>query len=203
MLYIISQVLVCLADILYVVSMLTKKKISLVMFLLFSDILFASHYFLLDGGLTGAATILVDVVYLIIMYLLEKYNKTKFNLLTTIIAMIVTIALSIVTWQGAISLMPMFSMLIYLTTMIFTNVIIVKSGALCRNLINIIYMFLIQSFFGGGLEIVLMLSAIIGIVINYKNSKKDNNKNIEYKSDIESKNVESNNEIKNNLEQNK
>jgi len=27
MLYIISQVLVCLADILYVVSMLTKKKI--------------------------------------------------------------------------------------------------------------------------------------------------------------------------------
>ena len=99
--------------------------------------------------------------------------------------------------------MPMFSMLIYLTTMIFTNVIIVKSGALCRNLINIIYMFLIQSFFGGGLEIVLMLSAIIGIVINYKNSKKDNNKNIEDKSDIESKNVESNNEIKNNLEQNK
>ena len=32
---------------------------------------------------------------------------------------------------------------------------------------------------------------------------KDNNKNIEEKSDIESKNVESNNEIKNNLEQNK
>ena len=131
--YIASQVLVCLADVLYIISMLTKKKISLVMFLFFSDILFATHYFLLDGGLTGAATIMVDVVYLVVMYVLEKYNKTKYNFLTTIIAMIITVVLSIVTWQGAISIMPMMSMLIYLTTMIFTNVIIVKSGALTQS----------------------------------------------------------------------
>ena len=180
--YIASQVLVCLADVLYIISMLTKKKISLVMFLFFSDILFATHYFLLDGGLTGAATIMVDVVYLVVMYVLEKYNKTKYNLLTTIIAMIITVVLSIVTWQGAISIMPMMSMLIYLTTMIFTNVIIVKSGALTRNLINIIYMFIIHSWFGGGLEIVLMLSAVVGIIINYKNSK-NNLKNGEVKKD--------------------
>ena len=64
-------------------------------------------------------------------------------------------------------------------------------------------MFLIQSFFGGGLEIVLMLSAVIGIIINYKNSKKNNNKNIEDKSDIENNKIESNNKSLNNLEQNK
>lgn len=171
MTYIISQVLVCIADVLYVVSMLTKKKISLVMFLLFSDILFASHYLLLEGGLTGAATILVDVVYLVIMYLLEKYNKTKFNLLTTIIAIAVTIILSILTWETALSLLPMFSMLIYLFTMIFKNLVIVKSGALVRNTLNVIYMFLIASYFGAGLEIALMGSAIVGIIINWKHNK--------------------------------
>lgn len=194
--YIASQVLVCLADVLYIISMLTKKKISLVMFLFFSDILFATHYFLLDGGLTGAATIMVDVVYLVVMYVLEKYNKTKYNFLTTIIAMIITVVLSIVTWQGAISIMPMMSMLIYLTTMIFTNVIIVKSGALTRNLINIIYMFIIHSWFGGGLEIVLMLSAVVGIIINYKNSK-NNLKNGEVKKD------QTNNSQTNSVQENK
>lgn len=185
MLFIISQILVCIADVFYVISMLTKKKISLVMFLLISDVLFACHYLLLPGGLTGAATIFIDVVYLIVMFLLEKYNKTKYNLLTTILTIIITIIASVLTWESVISLLPMFSMLVYLTTMIFTNIIICKSGALIRNVLNIIYMFLILSYFGASLEIVLMISAIVGIIINTK--KKTNaeiNKAKENKNEI-------------------
>lgn len=193
--YIISQVLVCIADLFYVISMLTKKKNSLVLFLIISDILFASHYLFLDGGLTGAATIFLDVVYLIVMWFLEKYNKTKYNLITTVIAMVLTIVLTIVTWESALSLLPMFSMLIYFTTMIFTNLVIVKSGALIRNTLNVIYMFIIASYFGAGLEIVLMISAIVGIVLNYLDSKKKAQINAENKDDINSTiNNETNNE---------
>ena len=65
----------------------------------------------------------------------------------------------------------MFSMLIYLTTMIFSNVVIVKTGALMRNTLNVIYMFILASYFGAGLEICLMISAIIGIILNIKNKK--------------------------------
>lgn len=193
--YIISQVLVCIADLFYVISMLTKKKNSLVLFLIISDILFASHYLFLDGGLTGAATIFLDVAYLIVMWFLEKYNKTKYNLITTVIAMVLTIVLTIVTWESALSLLPMFSMLIYFTTMIFTNLVIVKSGALIRNTLNVIYMFIIASYFGAGLEIVLMISAIVGIVLNYLDSKKKAQVNAENKDDINSTiNNETNNE---------
>ena len=174
-LYIISQVLVCIADLFYVISMLTKKKNSLVLYLIISDILFASHYLFLDGGLTGAATIFLDVAYLIVMWFLEKYNKTKYNLLTTIIAIVLTVVLTVLTWESALSLLPMFSQLISFTTMIFTNIIIVKSGALIRNTINVVYMFIIASYFGAGLEIVLMISAIVGIILNYIDSKKKAN----------------------------
>lgn len=199
--YIISQVLVCLADLLYVISMLTKKKISLVTFLFISDVLFASHYFLLDGGLTGAATILIDVVYLVVMFLLEKFDKTKFNLLTTILAIIATIIVSIFTWESAISLLPMFSMLVYLATMIFTNLVICKTGALIRNTLNVIYMFLIASYFGAGLEIVLMISAIVGIILNYNANKKKEKAGLTSESKQENEtenNTENSNEIKNN-----
>lgn len=200
-LYIISQILVCIADLFYVVSMFAKKKIHLVTFLFVSDVLFASHYLLLKGGLTGALTISLDCVYLVAMYLLEKYNKTKYNLIATIIAMIATIVLSVVTWQGAISLLPMVAMLCYLTTMIFTNIVIVKLGSFLRNLLNIIYMFLIASYFGAGLEIVLMISAIVGIVLDIKRKKKLENNivdNTQAPTTIESEDVESKNNIENN-----
>jgi hypothetical protein len=151
--------------------MLNKNKKGLVFYLIISDVLFASHYLFL-GGYTGAATIFVDVVYLIIMYILEKKDKTKYNTYVTLGAILITIILSILTWDTALSLLPMFSMLIYLITMIFSNVVIVKSGALVRNTLNVVYMFILASYFGAGLEICLMISAIVGIFLNLKEKKK-------------------------------
>lgn len=168
--YILSQIFVCLADLLYVISMLKKEKKSLVCFLIISDIIFACHYMFLKAW-TGAGTIFVDALYLIIIYILEKKNLTKYNLLTTLIAMVVVVVLSILTWVGPISLLPMFAMLFALTGMIFTNVVFVKTGSLIRNTLNVIYMFLITSYFGAGLELCLMASAVIGIFLNLKKNK--------------------------------
>ncbi len=170
--YILSQVLVGLADVLYVGSMLQKKKISLVILLLVSDILFASHYLCL-GAITGGIIIYIDAIFLLVTYLLEKFNKQKFTTLTVIITMILTIITTVFTWGGIVSLLPMFSMLAYLFGMIFKNIVFVKIGSFVRNLLNIVYMIIIASFIGAGLEFCLMLSAIIGIVINLKNKKKE------------------------------
>ena len=172
--YILSQILVVIADFLFISSMFARKKIWLAALLFVSDIVFASHYLCLDGGLTGATTIFIDAGYLIVIFLLEKFNKTKFNLMPTIIAMALTITTSVITWQGAISLLPMFSMLIYLTGMIFTNLVFVKSGAMVRNLLNACYMFSIASYVGATLELCLMICAIVGIVLTIKNIKKKN-----------------------------
>jgi len=172
--YILSQVLVGLADIFYVSSMLQKKKISLVFLLLISDILFASHYVCL-GAITGGIIIYIDALFLLVTYLLEKFNKHKYTLLAVIITMIATVIVTALTWRinGAISLFPMFSMLVYLFGMIFKNLVFVKSGALLRIVLNIIYMILLTSYLGAVLECCLMISVIIGIIINIKNKKKE------------------------------
>ena len=172
--FILSQILVLLADILYVVSMLNKNKNGLVFYLIVSDIFFASHYLCL-GGWTGGLIALVDTFYLIVIYILGKKGKTKYNIFVTIGAMIISITLAVLTWNGPMSLLPMFAMIIYLTTMMFTNVIVVKAGALSKNMLNVVYMISIGSYFGAGLEVCLMISAIAGIIINVKKTKQQVN----------------------------
>ena len=54
--YILSQVLVFIADGFYAGSMLVKKKINLVIFLFLSDVIFATHYMCLVA-FTGAIAI--------------------------------------------------------------------------------------------------------------------------------------------------
>lgn len=172
--YITSQILVCIADIFYVLSMLSKKKINLLVLLIISDVLFAAHYFLLAGGLAGGTTILLDAVFLVVIYILEKKEKMQYNKIATIIASCLTIMLSLIAWEGALSLLPMFAMLSYFATICFKNMAIVKIGAILRNLFNTIYLFLIASYFGGGLGIMLIISAIVGAILSYKTNKKEN-----------------------------
>ena len=174
--YILSQVLVVIADCFFVTSLFSKKKILLVACLFASDVIFASHYLCL-GGLTGAITIFIDATYLVVMFIMEKFNKTNYNLIPTITAMILMVVSTILTWQGALSLLPMFSMLIYLVGMIFTNLIFVKFGAMIRNIFNACYMFAISSYIGASLELCLMICAIVGIILTIKNNKKSNQEN--------------------------
>ena len=62
----------------------------------------------------------------------------------------------------------MTAMVIYLTTMMFSNVIIVKSGIFIRFILNAIYMVLLKSYLGAILSIVLLVFTIIGIVNDNK-----------------------------------
>ena len=172
--YILSQVLIGVADVFFVCSMFRKKKLSIVMLLLISDLLIAMHYLCLEA-LTGAIIIFIDSAFLITITILEKVKKTKFTKLAVLITMIAVIMTSIITWNGGISLLPMFAVVSYLTGMLFSNVVIVKIGASTRNLFNVIYMFLVASYLGAGLEVCLMISGIIGAILSYKQLKQNNN----------------------------
>lgn len=169
--YILSQILIVLSDLACILSMMSKKKKQIVFFLIISTILFASHYLCLKAW-TGAAIGFVELVFLIVMYILELKDKTKYNIYLSIATMIVTVVLSILTWETWISVLPMLAMVIYLTAMIFKNVIIVKSGAFIRLTLNGVYMLLIKSYFGAGFSVLILIFTIVGIVIDYKSKKK-------------------------------
>ena len=65
----------------------------------------------------------------------------------------------------------MIAMIIYLSGLIFKNVIIVKTCTFIRITLNAIYMLLLKSYFGAGLSIVILIFTIVGIVNDYKTAK--------------------------------
>lgn len=171
MLYILSQVLVVISDIFCIISMLNNKKKNIVLFLIISGVLFASHYICL-GAYTGAAIGIIEIVFLLTMYVLELKGKTKYNVLCSVITICLTIVMSVLTWDTWLSALPMLAMIIYLVAMLFANVIIVKLGTFIRLTLNGLYMLLIRSYFGAALSVVILVCTIIGIVKDYKEKNK-------------------------------
>lgn len=180
--FIFSQVLVIIADCFFVLSMLSSNKLKLTVFLLCSDILFALHYLCL-GALSGFIILCIDASLLIVACLLQKFGKEKFLPAVCLIAIILVVCAGILTWAGAISLLPIFAISIYILVMMFKNLIIVKIGTTLRNILNIIYVILIGSYIGAILEFCLLINSIYGTILTikqYKNEhilqKIDNNK---------------------------
>lgn len=171
MLYILSQVLVVISDIFCIISMLNNKKKNIVLFLIISGVLFASHYICL-GAYTGAAIGIIEIAFLLTMYVLELKGKTKYNVLCSVITICLTIMMSVLTWDTWLSALPMLAMIIYLVAMLFANVIIVKLGTFIRLTLNGLYMLLIRSYFGAALSVVILVCTIIGIVKDYKEKNK-------------------------------
>ena len=171
MLYILSQVLVVISDIFCIISMLNNKKKNIVLFLIVSCMLFVSHYMCLDAY-TGAAIGIIEIVFLLTMYVLELKGKTKYNVLCSVITICLTIVMSVLTWDTWLSALPMLAMIIYLVAMLFANVIIVKLGTFIRLTLNGLYMLLIRSYFGAALSVVILVCTIIGIVKDYKEKNK-------------------------------
>jgi hypothetical protein len=176
--YILSQVLIGISDIFLILSMLSGKKYRVIVFLILSTIFFANHYICLKGW-TGASLAGIEIIFLIIIYLLETKGKEKYNIYLSISTIIVSVILSIITWAGWISLLPMVAMIIYLLGMIFTNLVIVKTGTFIRLILNATYMLLLKSYLGAGLTIVILIFTIIGIVNDCKNKNGFRRKNNE------------------------
>ena len=174
--YILSQVLVSFSDLFCILSMLSKKKKQVVFYLILSTLLFAMHYICLSGW-TGAVIAVVEIVFLAVMYILEIKEKTQYSVPVSIATIVVTVVLSILTWGSWISVLPMVAMVIYLVAMMFKNVIIVKSGTFIRLTLNGIYMFLLESYFGAGFTILILIFTIVGIVRD--NKIKRSNKEVE------------------------
>lgn len=171
--YTLSQILIIFSDIAYVLSMLCKKKSGVIMFLFFSGFFFASHYFCLNE-ITASLIIIIDTIFLITLFIVEKYKKEKYTPFLITLTIIACIVVSILTMKGLTSLIILGGMLIYLIGMFFKNVVVVKSCTFIRVSCNMIHMLFVKSYLGAILSLVLLASSIIGIVIDIKNKKKNN-----------------------------
>lgn len=168
--YIASQILIILSDITFIISVFSKNKLAIVFWLIFCDIFLASHYMLL-GGFTGTYIVFTDIAFLIITYILKKKQKEKGIMYLGIGFSAISILIGVLTWSSFYSLLPMIGMTNYFVCMGINNLLINKVSLAINNICNTIYMFLLQSYIGGALNIILIICSITASIITYKKSK--------------------------------
>ena len=168
--YVLSQVFVVISGILFAISYIVKKKSLILTINVANNIFFATHFLLLKSY-TAAYSVFLTIGFLISIFLLEKYNKEKYKILTTIIFSLILIPITILTWDGPLSLIPTISILITFIGSLIKPTLIVKLFYFTSTVMNSVFMFIIHSYFGFGVNIAILITAIIGIILQIKNVK--------------------------------
>lgn len=175
--YILSQIFVVISGLFFASSYLIKKKSLILIVNVCNNVFFALHFLLLNS-LTAAYSVFLTIGFMIAIYLLEKYQKEKYKIIATIIFSLILIPITYLTWDGFLSLMPTIAILITFIGSIFNNTLTVKLCYFVSTVMNSIFMFIIHSYFGFGVNLAILITAIVGIVMQIKNLRNNKNNNI-------------------------
>ena len=169
--YILSQIFIVISGILFALSYLFEKKGLILIINVFNNLFFAIHFLLLKS-FTASYSVFVIAFFLIIIYFLDKYNKKHYKLLSLIIALILVIIISIFTWESALSLLPICATTFNLVGTILNKTLTVKLFYFFGTVLNTIFMFIITSYFGFGINIAILIVGAVGIINHLRFTKK-------------------------------
>ena len=166
LLYIISQLFVIIQYFFLMMTYQSKKKKQIIFFNTLSAIS-AIVSFLLLGAYSGC---MMSCLSLFRNYLFSRKEKNDNSKLITII--ILLLILTIITYDGLFSLMPVIGTLLYTISIWQNNTITYKKMGVLIEMSWFIYYIYIKSLFGIILESILLASVIIGLIFEISKGKK-------------------------------
>lgn len=168
--YALSQVCIVFSEIFFGLTYLTKKKSILLTFNVINNAFFGIHFLMLRS-VTAAFSVFLTILFLIAIYILEECKKEKFTFVASIICTIALIPITIFTWTSALALLSVFAILLVFVGTLFKNLVLLKLFYFASTILNTIYMFIIHSYFGFALNLVVLTVAICGIIKQIKLEK--------------------------------
>ena len=175
--YVLSQVFIIINYVLLMATYQVKSRKAILMFNFGAIIATGLSYVFLSAW-SGLAMVIVAVVRNIIFMLDEKKNGksdkiTRKDIIILAVLYAISIISAIYTYKGFLSLMSVFATMLYTYSVWQKKTSVYKILGLPVGIIWIIYNIYIVSIFGIILEIVLLISAILGIIRENK-TKKEN-----------------------------
>ena len=166
--YILSQVFIILNYVFLVITYQLKKKDKILFFNIASQTSAGLSYVCL-GAYTGLAMSIISIFRNIVFIINEKKNgvteKVTVNeILLLFVVYALTIVLSVVTFNGFLSLMSVFATMLYTFSVWQKSTRIYKFLGVPISILWISYNIYIKSIFGIILEFILMSSAVIGFI---------------------------------------
>lgn len=171
--YILSQIFVVISGILFAASYLIKKKESILIINIFNNLFFSTHFLLLKSY-TATITNFLTIFFLLAIYFVEKKKKGNLNFIIVSIFSLILIPITISTWDGIVTLLPLSASLLFFLASALKNTLAIKMVYFISTISNTIFMFIIHSYFGFGVNICILITAVVGIIkelINIKNKK--------------------------------
>jgi len=176
--YILSQVLIIINSILLMITYQLKTRKSILIVSFFALFAAAGSYIFLSAW-SGLAMIIVAIIRNLIFLIDEKKNGksdviTKKDIIVLVILYIISIISAIFTYEGFWSLMSVFATMLYTYSVWQKKTRTYKILGIIVEITWIIYNIYIFSIFGIIVEIMLLISAIIGCIQEHK--KKEESK---------------------------
>lgn len=173
--YLLSQFFVILSYLLLATTYLKTKRKSILFIGICSLVASEISYFLL-GAYTGVAMVAVAIIRNIIFYIDEtkngKSNKiTSKDIIILIILYLITLCSAIYTYDGIMSIFSVLETVIYTYAVWQKSPKVYKYLGIPNSISVIIYQAYIKSIFGIILEAIILISEIIGILLDRRKTK--------------------------------
>ena len=177
--YVLSQVFVIINAILSMVTYQLKTRKSILIVSFMALIANGVVYTLLSAW-SGLAMVFVAMTRNIIFMIDEKKNGkrdkiTKKDIIILLVLYTISIVSAIYTYEGILSMMSVVATMLYTYSVWQKKTKTYKILGIIMEIIWIIYNIYIFSIMGIVLDVLLLLSAIIGLIREYKMKKEDNN----------------------------
>lgn len=166
--FIIAQIIGIIALIVLMISFQKNTKEKLLKYQMVSSFLYAIQYLFL-GAYTGC---LMNFTCMVRNYIFNRY-KNKVPIYYLIIVILIMIFLSMLTYSGLISLLPMIAVVLYSCALWYGNLKIVRITDIISCLLFIIYNIKVLAITGLIATFIEMLATIIAIYkFDIKNRRK-------------------------------
>ena len=180
--YIVSQIFTIISYIFLASTYHAQKRKNIIILNCLVQISFAIAYTLLEAW-AGLAMCIVGLLRNIAMIISENRNtkKEKINVTILVPIVMVSIALSIFTYQGMWSLLPVIATILYTYAICQPDIKKYKLLGIPTEMLWVCYNIYIKSIFGILLEVIALINCILGYISQEKKNIKKQTKKTTHK----------------------
>lgn len=161
MFFILAQILAVVAFALDTIAMQFKKKSSILIMGIVSNLTYALEYAFL-GAWTGAISFIIGTIRNITYYIYDKKGYEP-NKIVLIIFILLIIGTGIYTWENLTSLLPMIALVLWTTVSWQNNTKWMRVAEAFICIMWIIYDLFVGAYTGIMTEFIILTSTVIGI----------------------------------------
>ncbi len=168
--YALSQILMAVAIIVYFLSQFLGNKkpiLSSLIWMIYLG-LHTVHYYCLEAY-TGAWLVLLSGIVMFAAGWFNKNKKVIYSLFSA--SSLVIVLVTVLTWNTAVSLLPMFNALLCFVIYLIKNPYVSIVLTIVSGVLELIYMVLFASWVGLAFEIIILLLGIFSLVMMIWGSK--------------------------------